>query len=78
MDKTNIAEFAEAMRRLGIVYEKEICKELVGMYYDVLKKYKMEDVARAVDTHIETSKYFPKPSEIVAIAKHKPGWENFF
>ena len=78
MELLDKEEFMKLMRRLVIVYEKEITGQIVDIYFDILKKYEIKEVTRAVNTHMETSKYFPKPAEIAAIARHKPGWENFF
>ena len=78
MQQADLEEFSKLMRRLMVVYEKEITEEMVDIYYDILKKYEIKEVIRAVNSHLETSKYFPKPAELLIIASKKPGWENFF
>lgn len=67
MENSNFAEFSKIIGNMAIVYEKELPKESVGLYFDILKVYKIEDVKKASDQHLKTSKYFPKPSELAVL-----------
>lgn len=67
MDKSNMAEFAKIFNNMAIVYEKALDKESAHLYFDILKEYKIEDIKKASDQHLKTSKYFPKPSELAII-----------
>ena len=67
MDKSNMADFAKIFNNMAIVYEKELAKDAVGIYFDILKDYKIEEIKKASDQHLKTSKYFPKPSELAVL-----------
>lgn len=67
MDKFNLVDFEKIFNNMAIVYEKELAKEAVSIYFDILKEYKIEDIKKASEQHLKTSKYFPRPSELAII-----------
>lgn len=69
MDNKDLPEFSKVMAVLSTTYEKTTSEELLSIYYDVLKQFPLDDIKSAVGNHIQTSKFFPKPSEIIALIK---------
>lgn len=69
MDNKDLPEFSKVMAVLSTTYEKTTSEELLSIYYDVLKQFPLDDIKSAVGNHIQTSKFFPRPAEIIALIK---------
>lgn len=64
---------AKALLAAAEIYEKELTPEQVALYISFLKDLTEEQLANAMREHIATSKWWPKPSEILELArKHEP------
>lgn len=51
------------------IYEKEISAEQQALYCSFLNKLTEEQLARALREHVETSTWWPRPSDILKLAK---------
>lgn len=69
MDNKDLPEFSKIMAVLTTTYDRRTSEELLGIYYDILKQFGIEEIKNAVCEHIQTNKYFPKPSELIALIK---------
>lgn len=69
MKDSDIEEFTKALTITAALFKESNTSEMIKLYFEILKKYKIEDVKRALIQHLETSKYFPKPSELIAFIK---------
>ena len=73
-------QILETLETLGAVYDREPGN--VDAYYWVLEDYDAATLERAARQHVKTSKWFPKPSELVQAAERErnperpPGDEN--
>jgi len=61
----NLIQFNKIFTPLGIIFEKSVSKELVKIYYELLKGYSDEQIDRALNITAKTCKFFPKPAEII-------------
>ena len=71
MKSGEIIGFSKTMAMLAVAYDKEVSKELNSLYFEVLKKYEIDEIKSAIVKHLESSKFFPKPSEIIELIKPK-------
>ena len=60
-------DFAELMIGLGEVYDKEISKAILAIYWEALRSYELDDIKKAVNNIVSTNKYatFPKPAHFI-------------
>jgi len=68
MDDSNKKDFATIFYTTGELYDKAISKELLLMYFNVLIKFDVEQIRKAVEKHLLDPKhgtFFPKPADIV-------------
>ena len=68
MDDSNKKEFASIFYATAEVYDKAISKELLLMYFNILIKFEVEQVRKAIERHTLDPKhgtFFPKPADIV-------------
>lgn len=56
--------FIDAYQALCELHGKDASKPLAKMYFMALAEFEVEQVMRAIVSHIGTSKWFPKPAEI--------------
>jgi hypothetical protein len=64
--------FADQMEGLGLTYDKEVTDPLSEIYFRALMAYSVEQIERAVNQIIITSKFFPKPSELIELIEGSP------
>ena len=64
MDKNDFLQFAEVWAAAHEVTGKPATDLAIEMAFNVLAKHPVEDVRRAVMTHLETSSFSPKPADI--------------
>lgn len=67
MNKNDMVEFAKIMATAGVVFDKEISKELCATYFDVFTDYDLDSIKKAFTQYIKTNKFFPKPAEIIEL-----------
>ena len=60
----NKKRFAEIIATLGAVFQREVEKPLVRIYWEVLSKYSDEQIEAACKAALSRCKFFPKPAEI--------------
>ena len=60
----NKKRFAEIIATLGTVFQREVEKPLVRIYWEVLSKYSDEQIEAACKAALSRCKFFPKPAEI--------------
>ena len=68
MIDTDKAEFKILMVGVGELYNKEITKPLMRIYFSSLTNYSLIDVERGISAHTMDAKhgsFFPKPADIV-------------
>lgn len=68
MDDSNKKEFATLFYALGEYYDKNVSKELLGMYFDDLIDLPIETVRHGVKCHRQDPKhgtFFPKPADVI-------------
>ena len=69
MNSNDKQKFAEMMFGLGSVYEKEISKAQVSLYFNALADYAVEQVSAGISKHVrdpEAGKWMPKPADLIA------------
>lgn len=67
MDKEH--SFKSVMASIATMYDKQITRELVIMYWDTLSFAKPEHLQRALSDHIadkEQGRFMPKPAHLIA------------
>jgi hypothetical protein len=68
MDESNKEDFAKSMMGIGETYDKNISKELMATYWNVLKRFDINEVVDAFGRHLENTdngQFFPKPADII-------------
>ncbi len=65
MIDSEFSKFINFLNGCALVYDKELKKEQVQIYWNILKDHTCQDVEKAFNRHIKTSKFFPAPSEII-------------
>jgi hypothetical protein len=71
MTEENISEFAKSLLVTATIYDKELSKDLISVYFDVLKEFDIKDIKNSFTQHIKTGKFFPKPCEIIELVSPK-------
>ena len=62
---TNREKFAESMAGLSLIFDKEINKALVQIYWNVLREFSDDDVYDAIQRAVRECRFFPKPAELI-------------
>lgn len=63
--------FAENMTALGLIHGKEITETLASIYFEILKPFSDGECISAFKTLLTTSKFFPKPADILEIINER-------
>jgi hypothetical protein len=63
--KTDFNRFANALGSLAEVMGKEMTAIMSAAYFQVLKRWPIEQVERAIEMAMASCKFFPKPVEII-------------
>lgn len=61
-------KFAQSMAAIGEIYGKDISEVMIGIYWNALKPYPIEDVLRAFQGHTrdtDNGQFFPKPADLL-------------
>ena len=68
MQESDKADFKMIMVGIGELYNKEITKPLMRIYFSSLANYSLHDVEQGINAHTMDAKhgsFFPKPADIV-------------
>jgi len=68
MQESDKADFKMIMVGIGELYNKEITKPLMRIYFSSLNNYSLHDVEQGINAHTMDAKhgsFFPKPADIV-------------
>lgn len=72
MDNSDVVEFTQTWAGAFAAVGKEATDIAIEMAFEVLKGHELADIKRAVMTHISTSPYPPKPSDINELINGDP------
>jgi hypothetical protein len=70
MEQLDALKFSTLMVGIGELYSKTISVDLTNIYWLAMKKYELQDVQKAFNTHVNNpdgGQFFPKPADIVRI-----------
>lgn len=68
MQTQDIQKFTMLMAGIGELYGKTISSHLIDIYWQVLRKYELDDVQNAFQGHVKNpdcGQFFPKPADII-------------
>jgi len=65
MKKTDKPEFLSIMTVLSEIYDTEVSDAKIEIYFEALKGTSIEQLKLATAEHVKTSKFFPKPAELI-------------
>ena len=65
MIKTDLIKFRSAMYDCFDIYTKERNEKTIDLYFSLLIEYNIDSLLKAMESVLRTSKFFPKPSEII-------------
>lgn len=68
MKASDKRQFAEYIMGLGEIYQQNVSKQKVALYWQLLAHYDWQDVKNAIEAYLlnpDCGQYFPKPADIV-------------
>jgi hypothetical protein len=65
MNSNEEKEFYKELCVVAIVYTHAITSEQARAIFRYVKDYKLDDVKKALDEHVKSSKFFPTPADII-------------
>ncbi|EBO0868530.1 phosphohydrolase [Salmonella enterica] len=68
MNESERPKFAQSMAAIGEIYGKDISEVMIGIYWNALKPYPVEDVMRSFQGHTrdtDNGQFFPKPADLL-------------
>lgn len=68
MDDSNRREFGEMLENTFEIFDKQISKAKLEIYFDVLRRFELSDVKTAITAHLnnpESGRFVPKPADII-------------
>jgi hypothetical protein len=72
MTATKQELFVNVLMNVGEVYDKEITKNMLNIYWKILKVYDLKDIQIAIQQHLldpVEGRFFPKPAHILAMCQ---------
>lgn len=69
----NKRDFLNIMNRSAIIYEREFSQAFVDAYWLLLKQYDLNEFTKAMNIICRTSKFWPRPAEIIETIKKITG-----
>jgi hypothetical protein len=57
--------FAKTLAAAGVIHNREVSEFLIDVYLEALKGYDISDCTQALNRLIKTSKFMPKPADIL-------------
>lgn len=73
MKDSDKLEFYQILKEAFEIHEKEISNSKLNIYFNLFKKYPMAVFSSALLTHIERSKFSPKPADLKDIIDNMDG-----
>lgn len=70
--KQKLVAFMTMLAKLGVIYGKEVSEQLIDIYWQTLKCFKLSNIKQAIAAHVknpDTGQYFPKPADLVRLIK---------
>ncbi|NDB61182.1 hypothetical protein EB001_22485 [bacterium] len=65
--------FKDMMNSLCTIYGKQpLDKDTLRIWFYKLEKFQFNEVTKAFDKYVDTSKFMPTPSDILMLVKEKP------
>jgi len=71
MNKETKLYLADALTGMAAVHDKELPAAAIGIWSMALEEYSLDDLRKAFNQHARTSKWMPKPSDIIDIIEGK-------
>jgi len=68
-------DFKKALILMSEIYERSLSSASIELYYRLLKDYEWSKVRAAFELILKTSKFFPKPAEIISLVEQRPDEE---
>ncbi len=67
MQKSDLSKFSEIMTALGELFDKELSRAALGLYFSALERFPIEMIERAAANIIQTQTFhkFPLPAEFI-------------
>lgn len=68
MNDSNKKEFSEIMLAMGEIYNKTLTKTLMGIYFDDLSNFSIDQILKSLKKHRldpKQGQFFPKPADIM-------------
>jgi len=72
MEKNEFPRFAQLMVQTAEIYNEKLSEIKIELYFEILKDFPYASIERAFVHHIRTSKFFPKPADIVEFIEGSP------
>ena len=74
MERADKKAFAEMLAGACAVYDRRPLETAaIRIYWQCLRAYSMDDLQAAMARHIQTSKFFPKPAELIQLIEGTAG-----
>lgn len=65
------SEFSKSIMVLGEIFDVNVSKHKMDIYFEILKSYTDEQIEKAFEIIVRTCKFFPKPAEIIELIEGK-------
>jgi len=62
-------QFLQILTGLSDLYGSELSRVSISLYWESLKKYKIDMISIAASAHVKHSKWMPKPSEFIDVVR---------
>lgn len=63
----NKRDFINVMNQCALIYDKDLIKTVIEAYWLLLREYDFDDFKDAMNQICRTSKFWPRPSEIIDV-----------
>ena len=73
MNKNDVNQFSQVWRAACEVLGQTPSDAAIALSFQVLEKYDLSDVQKALSQHLETAKFIPKPADIIEILNKRDG-----
>jgi hypothetical protein len=65
MNECDKKRFMHAIVVCGELYNREVSKGLLRMYFQIMSEFSIDDVERVIAAHMRNSKFFPRPADLI-------------
>lgn len=73
MTENDKKQFAELLADTMEVFEKQVSATTVGIWFNVLQRYTIEEIQYGFSAYMNTGKFSPKPADIVEAISERAG-----